>query len=382
MSYSTAQELEVCARRWGLSHADYSSSLGRPTYPRRPRKGLLAGQVAHLALQRIANALQSAGCVGPHDPGVVEALRSMGGISRVLEACARHVTAAYEGDPRAAPFMGSLELELMRRLPTLRQLVQGYLQRIFGISETPTRGVTHRGVSRGPLPPGFHSEVRLAPPGIPWIGWADAIKLGPEHCEVIDYKSGLEDRTHEDQLRLYALLWWRDTQLNPEGRLATHLTIVYPGVSQSIPAPDALSLANLEADLRQRASRLVSSLSEAPPAASVSVGNCRHCDVKHLCSDYWLPAARPRLIEQEPSSIRALEVQIDGQLGIRSWSATVAFDSLLEAGTEAVLIGSAAKSFRPGAQLRLIDARIEESADGQPLVHLTSTTEIYLLEES
>jgi hypothetical protein len=237
------------------------------------------------------------------------------------------------------------------------------------------------GGAAGPLDPGFHPEVKLAPAGLPWVGRADAIKLGSDHCEIIDYKTGGEDLAHSEQLLLYALLWARDGRLNPSGRLATHLTIVYPGISQSVRAPDADALAQMEIDLRERADSITEELRRLPPRALVSADECRFCDVKHLCADYWDSAGSGRLTELAPPSIRSLELHVGARLGPRSWAAHVTFDPWMDSGSKVVIVGSPVVELRAGSRLRVIDARVDSRGEETARIFLTSGTEVFALED-
>jgi PD-(D/E)XK nuclease superfamily len=381
LSYSSFREITACPRRWALGNADYSKSLSVSEYPGRLRKRTIAGQVAHLALQRVAEVLHAAGCVSPNDANVSAALRRVGGISKVLEACGEELIGSHQEDPRAAPYLDQLQDDLVRRLPTLRQTVQGALQRIFGTSETPSEATSTHRRETGPLGPGFHPEVNLAPSDLPWSGWADAIKLSSEQCEIIDYKTGGEDPAHAKQLRLYALLWARDRRLNPDARLATHLTIVYPGVSRTVDVPDVTDLARMEAELQGLPDRVAATLRQIPPAAVVSADTCRFCDVKQLCSDYWEVGARAKLIESVSSPVRSLEIQVSARLGLRSWSALVTFDPWLEPGSQAVLVGPSTAEYRPGVRLRIIDGRVESREREPTHVYLAPATEVFTLSD-
>ena len=382
LSHSTVQDLQTCARRWALAHGDYTDTLGMADYPKRLRKRTIAGQVTHLALERIADCLREAGCVGPQDSRVPVALGGLGGISGVLEACREDVLGGLDGNPRAGPYAEVLRDDLARRLPALRQQVQGALQRIFGSSEPLGASQADRVRRGGALPEGFHTEVKLAPDDIHWIGWADAIKLGPGHCEIIDYKTGQVDEAHRDQLRLYALLWARDSRLNPTGRLATHLTIVYPSSSQSVEVPAAADLSAMEADLGTVGARVRAALQMVPPPPSVATDSCRFCDVKHMCPEYWEPASRPKLREEPPAVVRSVELDVDERRGVRSWSVSVIFDPFLEAGADAVLVGIPHVSIQRGCRIRVIDCRVELVDQDHPLIHITPTTEVFVLEES
>jgi hypothetical protein len=382
LSHSSTLEIQTCARRWALAHGDYTNTLGIAEYPRRLRKRTIAGQVTHLALQRIADSLREAGCVGPQDSRVPVALRGLGGISGVLEGCRDDVLKTLDGNRRAEPYAEVLRDDLARRIPGLRQQVQGSLQRIFGSSEPPRGTSQPDGIRRdGALSYGFHTEVKLAPSDIPWIGWADAIKLGPGQCEIIDFKTGQEDESHWDQLRLYALLWARDSRLNPTGRLATHLTLVYPGSSRPVEVPTEADLTVLESELIAVGARVGATLQEVPPLPFVATDSCRFCDVKHLCAEYWQPSSRPKLREESPAVVRSVELDVGERRGARSWSVSVIFDPFIEAGAEAILIGSPHVSVRRGSRLRIIDCRVEIADQDVPLIHIGPTTELFVLEE-
>jgi hypothetical protein len=212
------------------------------------------------------------------------------------------------------------------------------------------------------------------------MGVADAIKIAPETCEIIDYKTGEEDAGHFEQLRIYALLWARDSDINPEGRTATNLTVVYPGRARFVPAPSRAELDELENELRSRSSLARAALQHQPPRAQVSVANCRFCDVKQLCGAYWTTEGQESARDGPAAPVRCLQVEILEQLGVRAWRVAVELDPLLEPGTLALLVAQEAMTWERGARLRLLDVHLEEPAeDHLHIVHLGSSAEAYLL---
>lgn len=384
MSYSTLRGIEACPRRWGLGRSEYTGSMGMSGYPRRLRIGSLAGEVAHLTLRRAAEALHRAGCISPEDPSVVSALRDLGGLSAVLESCAEDVIGRLAANPRAAHRITQFQVDLVRRLPELRQVVQGTLQRMFGVTVSPASAdqpsPLAEGAKRSALGLGFHAEVELAPAGLDWVGVADAIKVGPQTCEIIDYKTGEEDPGHSEQLRIYALLWARDGKINPEARLATDLTVAYPGTARIVPAPSGSELDELETELRRRADSARAALQHQPPAAEVSAANCRFCDVKQLCGEYWTPEGQESISDDAALSPRCLQVEILEPLGVRAWRVAVDVDPLLEPGTLALLVAQEAMSWERGARVRLLDVHLEEPAEDRlHVIHLGPSAEAYLV---
>jgi hypothetical protein len=255
---------------------------------------------------------------------------------------------------------------------------------MFGITSPPA-------IASQPSPPversnrlalglGFHAEVTLAPPGLGWIGVADAIKIAPGTCEIIDYKTGEEDPGHFEQLRIYALLWARDSEVNPEGRTATDLTVVYPGSARFVPAPSGAELDELENVLRSRSNLARAAVQHQPPRAQVSAANCRFCDVKQLCGVYWTTEGQESARNGTAAPVRSLQVEILEQLGVRAWRVAVELDPLLESGTLALLVAQEAMTWERGARLRLLDVHLEEPAEDQlHIIHLGSSAEAYLL---
>lgn len=384
MSYSTLREIEACPRRWSLGRSDYRGSMRLRGYPRRPRTGSLAGEVAHLTLQRVAEALHDAGCLSPEDPAVVSVLRNLGGLSEVLKSCAEDVIARLDGNPRATRRLVQIRIGLIRRLPELRQVVQGTLQRMFGATAPPEptggSGSSRDESTRSSLGFGFHAEVELAPSSLGWVGVADAIKIAPRACEIIDYKTGEADPGHADQLRIYALLWARDGVINPEARPATHLTIVYPGTALFLPAPSGSELDELEIELHRRADSARVALQNQPPKAEVSVVNCRFCDVKQLCGEYWTADGQASIRAGSAPSLRCIQVEILEPLGVRAWRVAVELDPLLRPGTLALLVSQDAKPWEHSERLRLLDVHVEEpTEDRLHVIHLGSGSEAYLV---
>jgi hypothetical protein len=78
-----------------------------------------------------------------------------------------------------------------------------------------------------------------------------------------------------------------------------------------------------------------------------------------------------------------MQLKILHPLSLRSWSGMVDLDPYLPLGTRAVLVAPNPMALRVGTKIRVIDARVQ-TADEDELVrvHLTSTSEVYVLPES
>ena len=128
---------------------------------------------------------------------------------------------------------------LRSRLPEMRGQVQALLRRVHlkvaAIDVSKER--VYFQPTRSPLNPGVYPEVEVHAPKINWRGKIDLLTISGTSCEVVDFKTGVPNEKHGFQLRVYALLWSRDTELNPKGQAANRLTISYDSGDVAVPAP-------------------------------------------------------------------------------------------------------------------------------------------------
>jgi hypothetical protein len=112
----------------------------------------------------------------------------------------------------------------------------------------------------------------------------------------------------------------------------------------------------------------------------VSAANCRFCDVKQLCGEYWTPEGQESISDDAALSPRCLQVEILEPLGVRAWRVAVDVDPLLEPGTLALLVAQEAMSWERGARVRLLDVHLEEPAEDRlHVIHLGPSAEAYLV---
>jgi hypothetical protein len=379
-SHSSLAEVEECPRRWALRRGEYAGLWSGQGYPRRPAVGALSGQVAHLAIERVTNAVNDAR--DPTFEGVVAQLRRLGGISQVISQCVSDEILRLADNPRAAALGPSLHAELTGRIPDLRFLVQSALNRLVTAMEGETTRATagHRGVSpRTALSYGYHPEVELAPPGLGWIGHADAIRLTETECEIVDYKTGTPSSSHEEQLRLYALLWQRDSVINPAGRSVTRLVLVYPGSTRDVAPPVGGEVESLEAEMVIRVAEASLLLRESPPPARVHPDTCRFCDLKHLCVDYWTTGSQARLAVTPEPNVRSLQGVVVEHRGSSVTIVRTELDPYLPSGTDLVVTGLDAGARTLGQRLRLIDVRVTHEPDTMmAVVTLGAHSEVFI----
>jgi RecB family exonuclease len=389
-SFSSLKDAEACARRYALTRARYPDLWPGMGYPRRPSMASLFGDVVHDVLERVAGELAAAGCASASAPEAVEVLKSLGGYSLLVRDAVDRRLDGLRGNPRLDPDrINSFGLQLGDRLAAARALVQSFLARTDLPSSPRSRLKTSGGLiaddavssasaggpSRRPIELGAHAELEVVSDDLRALGRIDVLSATSDDVHITDYKTGSFDPDHEDQLRLYALLWFKDRVVNPSGRLATRLTLAYGGHSVAVPAPSSNELEGIERDLRARIHVADLAVVAAPPVASPSPENCAFCQVRQLCDVYW--KQQPPVRQQDEDSWLDLEAAVGQQNGSRSWWAVV------RSGQEARVLLRTTDRFVPppsGTVVRILGARRQEDLeDGTAVVALSGSSEIFVL---
>jgi hypothetical protein len=220
---------------------------------------------------------------------------------------------------------------------------------------------------RSPLANGTYTEVEVRARSIGWKGKVDLLALGDDACAITDFKTGAASEAHTFQVRVYALLWSLDGELNPAGRLVDRLVLAYGGGDVDVAPPRADELAMLERDLVARRAAAEAALSARPPEARPSLEKCRYCGVRQLCDKYWTADSLPKAMDQPFSDV---ELRIVHRHGSSSWDAVVTFSRIIGAGTPALLRTPGPLELEPGRRVRVLDASIvvDREDDASPVI--------------
>jgi hypothetical protein len=380
-SFSSLKEIEACPRRWMLSRADYPDMWARHGYPSLPVAAAIFGDVVHGVIERLVKELGAAGIRSPSAGVVVGLLGSLGGWRGiVLDAIDQSLT-SFTGNPRVTS--GRLERvrdELIRRAPVAADQVKTFFGRgvLPTAEESSTRHVTEPSLGpkqRYPTGPGAHAELEVTADELRLTGRIDLLHIDEADVTATDFKTGAEDARHDDQVRLYAMLWDLDRQANPDRRPATQLRIVYPTHERVVVAPDAAQLRELEATTAKRVQVADSATQDTPPMAKPSRETCQFCNVKHLCDAYW-PLIPPDIKETSPDVWFDFEGRILRPNGPRSW-----YMESLGAPVTEVLVRTVEPNvaFPVGRRVRLLDVRRTQDLDDAErlVISMTAISEWY-----
>jgi hypothetical protein len=238
---------------------------------------------------------------------------------------------------------------------------------------------------RGPLAIGVYPEVSLRVKALGWKGTADLLVLSEEACAIVDFKTGEESPHHRFQLQVYALLWNRDAELNPERRRATRLTLAYKHGDIEVEAPSVSQLDDLERQLIGRREAARKAAKASPPEARPTLSNCGQCDVRQLCQEYWSPQVQLALASEPTAAYKSfadVELTILGRHGPSSWDAEVTVSRSMAKGRR-ILLRTDQMEFGagPGDRIRILGAHVSEGEDDEivpALVTMGTMSEAYI----
>jgi CRISPR/Cas system-associated exonuclease Cas4 (RecB family) len=327
------------------------------------------------------------------DESAIATLRELGGFTAIVLSSLERALQSYDGNPRAAGVLDGIRHRLAARVPELRSRVQRFLTRINPECRVggSAKAVTHpEGESRQQLLHGSYAEVELRAGQVGWRGIADLLTLSSTRCEIRDFKTGASKQEHEFQLRVYALLWSRDRELNPDGRLADRLVLSYDEGDAEVSAPSEEELRRMEDELRRRTAQALADLQVDPPEARPSPENCAYCPVRHLCEEYWLWHARQGSNnESARTGFGDVQIKCSGQHGPSSWDGVVESGPHLKVGGP-ILLRTANLRFEvhPGQHVRLLNVHVnvpdeelveERHSDPAVVATMGASSEVFLL---
>jgi hypothetical protein len=297
--------------------------------------------------------------------------------------------ARLEGNPRIdIERMRRLRADLTSRLPDARVQIQAYLGRtnlpvVSKANDMDERQEAASNASphgpRRPLSVGAHPEATLTAGSVRLTGRVDLLTVDDDGICITDFKTGAEDSGHLDQLRVYALLWDLDREANPGRRSATELVAAYPNHDVTSPAPTVEELTILQRAVESRIAAADAEVAADIPKAIPSEENCRLCQVRQLCDEYWQQVAR------DPGEMSAgawfdYEGAVGARNGARSW-----WMQNRRTGRRELLLrtASAATALTPGSRVRVLGFRLDDDPEVDGIVGvMTVASEVFIMTRS
>lgn len=390
MTYSTATKVEACPRQWALRHGDFSEVWDGFGYPPRTSLPILKGRVIHRSIEAILNALLERDPATP--PEAV--LKRLGGYSAVVEGEIEVVLKEKVAtNPRMQEQAVDLESDLRESARELRVKVQRHITRLDKIP-TP-RGKTSReqgetevegpdASRRRPLSEGVYAEQWVQASSVGWGGYIDLLSLDYDYCEISDIKTGEKKESHVDQVRLYALFWWLDDELNPGGRVADTLRLRYPSETVEVPAPDETQLEGLRHQVKERGRGVRALIDEPSPPARPEQERCSRCNVRHLCDAYWSKETQARLAGDSMPDFADVELRLTHNTGPGIWRALILSDGHWRRGEDAILeVRKGPEQFQNLDEVRILGAQVLDGPERDRVaLRETRYSEVFLVQRA
>ncbi len=380
-SYSSLGNAEECPRRWMLSRADYGDLWDGPGYPPRPTLAALTGSVVHRCLELLLTTFQAQGCMSVTDPSAVEAIRGLGGYSKLVNSVITEELAALQGNPRAIELVATLERQLVKKVPHIRERAQLAISCAQLMADHHGSEIRSDAATRTGITPGSHAEVELRADELRLLGRADLITVGETGCTIMDYKTGTPSDHHAEQLRLYGLLWTQDREINPDQIPIERLVVSYATHDEVVDVPSDAELETLADQISVRIEATEEQLALRPLPANPDPEICEFCDVRHLCDDYWVTVCSTLGAEPAVSSgdFVDCEGEVTRQNGPRSWVLE------LEGESNSALLRTLTErpGFAVGDYVRLLGVAartVQEDGVSQRVLTMTSFTESFQLD--
>lgn len=311
LSYSTLKTLEACARRWAYGHAE---CVPNPYFAPQGQMlgvtslGSIRGNVAHKALQKLLNLYVRYGGPPPDTYEIMEFWEDRlgeAGLAGLVQATVAAELVVARTNPRNRLLLPHFERQVPRLVDEVVRFVHERIPAILrvahagGAHRAHTTGAADGAKGRHALGSGSHAEVRVEAlladevGEVRWKGQIDVVCIEPGGVTLVDYKTGVAETEHREQLEIYALLFARDPVVNPSAHRATRLLLAYrSGVTENWEAPGDMALRDIERALLRRSRALVPPLVADPPAATPSSATCTPCGHRGHCDAYWAQKIR------------------------------------------------------------------------------------------
>ncbi len=314
-SFSSLKRMDTCLRQWQLGRSKYGDVGG---YPERPTEPAEVGRIVHDLLSRLFQAAALAGYPPLDSDGfkaVVRAVDITGTARRSLEAFARDAAASPRShgfqlqttardvyNKVAAAFRDEYDRAVARArmlpaIPTLTTSPSGSdAMEGLEVSAADRYAVLER--------MGVLSEEEVRHPRLPLRGFVDLLVRHDGATTIIDFKTGKSQPEYQQQLFLYALMWWRST-----GDCPARVELRFGALVEGWPVSEG-ELVRMELETEARIARYQDGLSTRPAATTVGP-HCERCHVRQICGDYWASGAASG---RSAGSYRDCEIVVRGAI--------------------------------------------------------------------
>ncbi len=388
MSYSTLVSIEKCPRSWALKNSKYSFFNHKNKYPLLVTQNLMIGNVIHDSLDYIIQLFSKEGCISIKDPKIVSILKNNGGFTKIIEDKLEIQIEVNSGNLRFEKQKKNFINKIEVKIPEIRQKVQQIISRSTLIPRS-NKSDYKKSSSKDnkKLSNGSYTEIGLYARDIKWYGKVDLLTIDNDEVTIIDYKSGNISDDHYFQIKLYNLLWIKDTARNPSGLLTKSLIVSYPTKDIVVEPLDIQSAKDFEHQLIKRSKEAQNQINnKSIPDANFNKEVCQYCDVRQLCDEYWKNAKNIDIKEILSIGFSDLEVSDLSQKAKHTWCGTIndKADKLINVMIHIQEADSLSESLLMNSNMvRLINCKISDYLNEENIlvINISNNTENFVLDK-
>jgi hypothetical protein len=290
-SYSQLSKYQSCPRQWALYRSAFT-----PKFPKLLSKASLRGTVIHEVLSYLIKLLASKSNPPRGSAEFNEVKSELKNLDTIIAKIWSQETAGavFLFDDNKFDF-GELEQECWKSF--FKWLRRDYVHFQQGHSktnavkssslnshQTQQSQTTQIDYAQLLKAKGLLSEINVKHPDLPLQGTIDIVEAHEQGAVICDLKTGSLQASHLEQLKLYALLWWRAT-----GELPYQIKISYIGSKGLDKRVNNLvseaMLLEKEAELKILIAKVQNTTFQS---ATAHLGTaCKYCPVRYLCDDYF-----------------------------------------------------------------------------------------------
>ena len=348
-SYSSLREFGECPKRWSLTRSEYSNTPGSG-YPGAPSVQRVRGNVVHDVITAFENEYAREG------GSVRDFFKAFGLRSRVALEIENQVDAEHQSNPRV--------VSRKAITPLLDECISQIKSVVLSLPEKESVESNKRKTGRKR---GANVRIEVSDPDV--VAYLDYF----DGSQLVEFKSGPRNESHEEQVRFYAAVLYRST-----GSAPAALEINYTGEGASVHI-DPMNSDACEA-LLSEIRRSIKENNESIDAQEIEARTgeaCRFCSVRHLCDEYWVSIS---VLSREQARYTA-DIEVQLVQCVRESVAGAVYEIVDGESNKGILTHSAGFEVMPdGAKVRVLKAHINWK-QGPIMVSVRSDSELFLLSE-
>ena len=280
MSFSSRKSASTCLRRYYFE---------RTGYKRNQFFNTLKGSIVHNSIDSLKNLLADEGCINEENIGEIFTNKNLN-FKTIMDAEIAKIFEKSTENPRFARVERKFESQLNDKKDQMIRMVKKGIKNLFNdenkfVGNKSNKGSSGKSASIE-IRVGTYIEEDLFSQQLNDTGTIDKLIVEENEVHIIDFKTGKENPSHEEQLYFYQILWF-DDQRNIENKEVSKLEIDYLNDNKQSYRPLTNSeIENKKLEYISQKEDLLK-LKEVEQFLPTINEDCRFCFCRQNCEEYW-----------------------------------------------------------------------------------------------